>query len=757
RITNHESRTTSSGPEGLAFELNPDRGSQILKSFVGDPVASPNTWVAALPNIGTSGNNAITLPLARNPEQRFNFPFGNIYNTDGASAFDLDGQTLRFTPNAAGGYDAGLLPLSLESNLGSNMTIQVRPNRDDGFFRLALSFAFPFFGTPFTSAFINSNGNVTFAAGSTDPSESLADMILASPRIAALWSDLDLTSVPEGSGLFVKAESNRVVITWNKAPEFATTNSNTVQLKLFADGVIEIAFAGVDLKTGLVGVSQGNNDFSLQPVDFSASAPLTGLSSSIAEKFPIVELDAATTNLFYHLNFMHDYLYNLGFNESAGNFQLDNFDRGGSGNDPVRGAAQHSGFNNAFFATLEDGQPAFTAYFLFTTPPLRQADSAVDADVIYHEYVHGLTTRLVGNPYDVTALSGFQGGAMGEGWSDAYACSITNDSILGEYATGNAETGIRAVNYAQSPRVYGDFGNRFGPLILFQITGGIALDKTFIPESHDDGEIWATVLWDLRTALGRETFERVITDALKFTPSRPSMLDARDAILIADVANTGGTNQTAIWTVFAARGMGVSARSENSDDTIVFQAFDTPTNRLLPGRETIFFDNMASGVNGWTVAGDAGNGAPALWRQSTRRGTAWYYGKEDTANYNTNARNFGALTSPAITLPEIPSSSALVLEFDHFLRAQDIFSITRDNGYVRVVDPATGEVTQVAYVNNNTVGTRGGESFQHEEINISRFAGRSIQIQFYFDTINQTANDAEGWYIDNVRISRRVR
>jgi hypothetical protein len=747
-----------SDPGGMVFAIHPDAGPQVRRSFAGDPTASPSTWVSPSPNTGTQGNNVITLPLALNPTQQFDFPFGNIYNTDGGNAFDLDRQTLRFTPNGAGGYDVSLSPLSptsFDHDLGSSITSRVRPDRDDGSVLFPVGFSFPFFDSSYNTIFINANGNITFTGASRSAAPSWAEMI-GSPRIAALWADLDLGPVPDGGGLFLKKTTDRLVITWNKAPQFNLTDSNTVQLTLFTDGTIQITFNGVALKDGMVGLSSGK-DPDLRPVDFSATAPLTGSHSGVAERFPAPDLNAVVTNVFYHLNFMHDHLYSLGFDETAGNFQLNNFGRGGLGNDPVSASPQDAGFNNAFFATPEDGQAPFTAYFLFTSPPFRQADSAVDADVMYHEYTHGLTTRLVGNPFDVNVLNSFQSGAMGEGWSDAYACSLTNDPILGEYSTGNAETGIRDVNYGLSPLVYGDFGNRSGPLTNFQITGGIALDKTFRPEVHEDGEIWATTLWDLRRALGKEPFEQVVTDALKLTPSNPSMLDARDAILLADVASNGGAHQAAIWTVFAARGMGVSARSDNGDDTIIFQAFDTPWNRLLPERETIFFDSMSSGMNGWTVAGDSGNGMPALWHLSNRRGSAWYYGREETGTYNSGARNFGALTSPAIPLPAILRNSAIVLEFDHFLRTQDLFSTLRDNGYVRVVDPATGEVTQVAFVNNNTVGSRGGDSFQHEQINLSPFAGRTIQIQFYFDTINASANDAEGWYIDNVHVSRRVR
>jgi hypothetical protein len=67
--------------------------------------------------------------------------------------------------------------------------------------------------------------------------------------------------------------------------------------------------------------------------------------------------DAAVTNLFYWNNIIHDVLYNYGFNEKSGNFQLTNFPpNAGKGGDPVLAEAQDgSGRNNANFATPPDG------------------------------------------------------------------------------------------------------------------------------------------------------------------------------------------------------------------------------------------------------------------------------------------------------------------------------------------------------------------------------------------------------------------
>lgn len=65
---------------------------------------------------------------------------------------------------------------------------------------------------------------------------------------------------------------------------------------------------------------------------------------------------AAVTNLFYWNNMVHDFSYKYGFTEAAGNFQTNNYSRGGTGNDAVNAEAQdYSGTNNANFATPADG------------------------------------------------------------------------------------------------------------------------------------------------------------------------------------------------------------------------------------------------------------------------------------------------------------------------------------------------------------------------------------------------------------------
>ncbi len=73
-------------------------------------------------------------------------------------------------------------------------------------------------------------------------------------------------------------------------------------------------------------------------------------------KSPRQNLNAHITNLFYWNNIVHDVLYHYGFTEAAGNFQENNYGRGGLANDYVRAdALDGSGSNNANFSTPIDG------------------------------------------------------------------------------------------------------------------------------------------------------------------------------------------------------------------------------------------------------------------------------------------------------------------------------------------------------------------------------------------------------------------
>ncbi|MDV7399936.1 M36 family metallopeptidase, partial [Arthrospira platensis SPKY1] len=82
---------------------------------------------------------------------------------------------------------------------------------------------------------------------------------------------------------------------------------------------------------------------------------------------PSTYIDAAVTNLFYWNNVMHDVWYQYGFDEPAGNFQFNNYGKGGEEGDYIRAQAQDGGgTNNANFSSGADGSNARIQMYLWT-------------------------------------------------------------------------------------------------------------------------------------------------------------------------------------------------------------------------------------------------------------------------------------------------------------------------------------------------------------------------------------------------------
>lgn len=295
---------------------------------------------------------------------------------------------------------------------------------------------------------------------------------------------------------------------------------------------------------------------------------------------------AAITNLFYWNNLMHDVWYQYGFDEVSGNFQQNNYGRGGAGNDFVfADALDGSGTNNANFGTPPDGSNPRMQMYVWTQPnPDRTSD--LDNGIIAHEYGHGISNRLVGGPSNTSCLGNNE--QMGEGWSDFFSLVMTMRTGdtgpmgrgIGTYALGQPTTGagIRPAPYSTN------FGvNNY----TYASTNNTAL-----PAPHGVGFVWCTMLWEMTWELinvhgfdpdiyngtgGNNIAMQLVIDGLKLTPCNPGFVDGRDAILLADQINNGGVNQPYIWAAFARRGLGASAnQGSTTSRTDQTEAFDTP-------------------------------------------------------------------------------------------------------------------------------------------------------------------------------------
>jgi hypothetical protein len=208
--------------------------------------------------------------------------------------------------------------------------------------------------------------------------------------------------------------------------------------------------------------------------------------------------------------------------------------------------------------------------------PFINADGDFDNGIIAHEYGHGISIRLAGGPNNSSCLNNTD--QMGEGWSDWFALmmQIKPGDLskakrgIGTFVSSEATDGkgIRDYPYstdrAINPMTY-NFTNNY------QFLDSDNVEQTAV---HGVGSVWATMLWDLTWAYinkygfdnnkysgqgGNNKLMQIVLDGIKLQPCSPSFVDARDAIIAADQAITGGKDYCMIWEVFASRGLGLAA------------------------------------------------------------------------------------------------------------------------------------------------------------------------------------------------------
>jgi extracellular elastinolytic metalloproteinase len=301
--------------------------------------------------------------------------------------------------------------------------------------------------------------------------------------------------------------------------------------------------------------------------------------------------DQKVLNIFYFNCVMHDYFYLLGFREADGNFQRQNFGRGGIASDRVD-ARSYPGavWGTASMGTPVDGGSPVMKMGLVTSTGRH---TAFDSTVVFHEFMHGVTNRLVGGPMNVRALDAPQSGGMGEGWGDYIACTITGRTVVGSWVV-NRPNGIRGFRYDSNfPDNFGDIG-----------TGRY-------DEVHNIGEIWCATLMEVNRNIDAPFAMQLVVDALKLSPANPSFLDMRDAILAALDAQRAANRVDAatylakrhgIWSAFAKFGMGPGARSNGAFLDGIVPDFTVPEGPASPVIEhqaaphTTIPDNLASGI-----------------------------------------------------------------------------------------------------------------------------------------------------------------
>jgi len=477
------------------------------------------------------------------------------------------------------------------------------------------------------------------------------------------------------------------------------------------------------------------------------------------------------TNLFYLNNFIHDVQYQYGFDEAGGNFQVNNYGRGGLGNDSVQAEAQDgAGTNNANFGTPPDGQRPRMQMFIWTSPnPDRDGD--LDAGIVFHEYGHGISNRLIGGPANVNCLTNRQ--QAGEGLSDWWALAQTAEvgdagtdpRGMGTYALGQPTSGlgIRTQRYSTNPSV-----NTW----TYASINGMAVP-------HGVGSVWAQAAWEVYWKLvnkwgfdpnffnaagsaGNQRMMLYVVEGLKNTACNPTFTQIRDGIIQAAVDNHGGEDVCPMWEAFAAFGLGTNAVSGGANSTTPTNGFAVPASCQGGGGTVVFSDDFETN-QGWTTNPNGTDTATTgQWErgnpEDTNSGGAKQLGTTTSGvNDLVTARLAGAsagvndvdggvtsIRSPAITLPSI---GTLTLTFNQYL-AHGSNATNADFLRVSVVGTTTSVVFQRIGAAANLNGAWAAAS-----ANLTPFAGQTIRLLIEAADAG-TASLVEAG-IDDVRITRQ--
>ena len=334
-------------------------------------------------------------------------------------------------------------------------------------------------------------------------------------------------------------------------------------------------------------ITRGNNAYAYEDGDNQGFSPDGG--AGLIFDFPINTTysngdqseAAAITNLFYWSNVTHDVSYQYGFDEASGNFQENNYGRGGVGSDNVNAEAQDgSGTCNANMGTPPDGSnPRMQMYVC------NSRDGDLDNGVVVHEYGHGISNRLTGGASNAGCLGNSE--QMGEGWSDYFGMVMTIE-------VGDAATDARGMGtwlFGQGPN--GGGIRPFPYSTDFNVNPHTydAIKTAAVP--HGVGSVWAAMLWEMTWDLiavygfdpdlysgtgGNNIAMALVIEGLKLQGCSPGFIDGRDGILAADQALYGGANKCLIWESFARRGLGFSADQGSSGSrSDGVEAFDLPS------------------------------------------------------------------------------------------------------------------------------------------------------------------------------------
>lgn len=260
-------------------------------------------------------------------------------------------------------------------------------------------------------------------------------------------------------------------------------------------------------------------DFAFDP----AQPPTNGQNQPAVGNVP-----PALVNLFYWNNLLHDVLWHYGFDEPAGSFQVNNYGRGGAGNDAVNADALDGSdrsppnTNNANFGTPPDGAAPRMQMFRWTAPVMGSVAFTAPFVAEYPTSAASFGGRLsapLAGGFALVDDGGADGGVLG--------CSaLTNASeISGRIAVvkrGVCEFGVKALNAQNAGAVAVLMWNNQGGTAQFTPAPGAVGAQVTVPVfaiSQNDGD-------SLALELANGFAQGTLSPATPIAPDRDSDFDA---------------------------------------------------------------------------------------------------------------------------------------------------------------------------------------------------------------------------------------
>jgi thermitase len=177
----------------------------------------------------------------------------------------------------------------------------------------------------------------------------------------------------------------------------------------------------------------------------------------------------------------------------------------------------------------------------------------------------------------------------------------------------------------------------------------------------------------------------------------------------------------------------------------IVDAADTLDPPPPPPEEQIYFEDFDDGIaNGWALGG--------LWRVSSlcppsapSAPNYLGYHRDGICDYDTGARTISHATFGV----DLTGRTSATLEFMHRFEKENYQPAARDR--MRVMVSTNGGSSYITLKEWNSQNPDQPAWTAHA-IDLTQYTGGPIKLRFHFDSVNNVANNFDGWFLDNVEV-----